>query len=1076
MRNLKKVLSLSLALVMLLGMMVVGAGAATALDAYSDKGDITYKEAVDLLTAIDVLQGDEGGFRPTDTLTREQAAKIVATVALGVDAAEALTVTKAPYTDVAATRWSAGYIAYCANVGIINGMGDGTYHPTDAVTGYQFAKMLLCVLGYGANDEYVGSNWSLNVAKDGVTTGLFSRLSNVGNSPATREEAAQLAFNAITLPMVAYSALYGTYSSYTYTYGQQELLGNKADKIFKVAKVNTEDGYGYNYHYWKFQNAKAAITDQYLSDSILGTVTGGKEGAMYKDYDWNDTYTVVENGVWNTTTEKGSTTVTNYASAALKGSNADVVNYRGQTVTLVDEDWDGDVDKLVVVTEYLAEVTKVTPASATADRTVTVKAYIPNTNAGYETVTAVIETEDYAVGDMILVDPNMTLAQVKGAAYTTAVLAQVQAAFGANVLGTRAAEVLSAATVTAFYANVAGQTGGSVTTGGAKYSYNGVFADKDALGYDHAVVAGDNYSLNKGTYNFYLDSNGNVIGAKVVEDTIKDYAYILAVGEDSFKMDNDVKVLLSNGTVGTYTVSGQSGYNYDSYAYNTVSNLSTTNKIYDSTPSASSVGATVNDHDGLAAEGVGRIYGYSFDASGNIILTALTGAKYNNAAKAIAGNVNLGMLYTFTKGYSTISYKASDNASAAFQSVFATDTTVFAYINNGVVTLYTGKSNAPSIDKDNAKAAAIATQKIGNTTYATFVVILGAPEADMGTNFVYVTSAGVAGKSTDTKGAPVYYYNVVKDGVRTTIATTNACNTSDLLATGTGVYRYAFNADLFTSDDLNKVESGEYTMQKAVEDDGLKEDVKIDVSSNGNVIVNQDATQSEIIDQTNQYIITDETKITDVSGPVAVENATFNVGDTVTVVFGKQGSLQIAKAVFITTRAVGTGPITPSGVGGAVEDATITMSGAGTGTIAVVDRYNVERDAMTIATDKLIANGFTVDQIVGTSIYATAANGTQVYFTVTTTVAYAVNLAKASGANVAMNAPATVYAATTGTPISVALTLSGANWGSETGTATSDDTGKATVASVTDTKNGNVMTVSFTVTGISDGATVTIGW
>ena len=40
MRNLKKVLSLSLALVMLLGLMVVGAGAATTN--FSDADDINY--------------------------------------------------------------------------------------------------------------------------------------------------------------------------------------------------------------------------------------------------------------------------------------------------------------------------------------------------------------------------------------------------------------------------------------------------------------------------------------------------------------------------------------------------------------------------------------------------------------------------------------------------------------------------------------------------------------------------------------------------------------------------------------------------------------------------------------------------------------------------------------------------------------------------------------------------------------------------------------------------------------------------------------------------------------------------
>ena len=94
-----------------------------------------------------------------------------------------------------------------------------------------------------------------------------------------------------------------------------------------------------------------------------------------------------------------------------------------------------------------------------------------------------------------------------------------------------------------------------------------------------------------------------------------------------------------------------------------------------------------------------------------------------------------------------------------------------------------------------------------------------------------------------------------------------------------------------------------------------------------------------------------------------------------------------------------------------------------------------------------------------------------------TTVAYKVNLVKATGNNVAMTGPSAVYA-TAGTPVEVTLTLSGSTWSSETGSATSDN-GSATVASVTDTKSGNTMTVKFTITttGVAaEGAIVTIGW
>ena len=69
MRNLKKLLALVLAMVMAFSLML-SAGAVDYKD-YPDKDNITeeFKEAVQVLTGLKVFQGDEGGFRPGDTIT-----------------------------------------------------------------------------------------------------------------------------------------------------------------------------------------------------------------------------------------------------------------------------------------------------------------------------------------------------------------------------------------------------------------------------------------------------------------------------------------------------------------------------------------------------------------------------------------------------------------------------------------------------------------------------------------------------------------------------------------------------------------------------------------------------------------------------------------------------------------------------------------------------------------------------------------------------------------------------------------------------------------------------------------------
>ena len=147
MRNLKRTLSLALSAVMLMGMMVVGAGAASS--DFTDASDIKNVEAVDVMVALGILEGgDKGDFQPNSILTREQAAKIICYMLLGEDSAEKLSTNSAVFNDVAADRWSAPYIGYCVNLGILAGDGNGNFFPEGKLTGAAFAKMLLVALGY----------------------------------------------------------------------------------------------------------------------------------------------------------------------------------------------------------------------------------------------------------------------------------------------------------------------------------------------------------------------------------------------------------------------------------------------------------------------------------------------------------------------------------------------------------------------------------------------------------------------------------------------------------------------------------------------------------------------------------------------------------------------------------------------------------------------------------------------------------------------------------------------------------------------------------------------------------------
>ena len=204
MRNLKRVLSLALALVMMLGMMIIGASAASA--DFPDAAEIDYTEAVDVISGLGIMTGDDkGNFNPDSILTREQAAKIICYTLIGAENADKLGNNTQIFTDVAAGRWSAGYIAYCANLGILVGDGNGKFRPEDYLTGVQFGKMLLTAAGYDAEMEgYVNNaDWATNIATDMIDNDLDIKGVIMADN-LKREQAAQMLLQAMDMDTVRY--------------------------------------------------------------------------------------------------------------------------------------------------------------------------------------------------------------------------------------------------------------------------------------------------------------------------------------------------------------------------------------------------------------------------------------------------------------------------------------------------------------------------------------------------------------------------------------------------------------------------------------------------------------------------------------------------------------------------------------------------------------------------------------------------------------------------------------------------------------------------------------------------------
>ena len=202
----KKFLSLVLAVIMTMSLVTISASAAEYKD-FTDRDEIQYEEAVAVLNRLGIITGySEGDFRPEGELTRGAAAKIIASLLIGPEAAENLSPTTAPFKDVPLDHTFAGPIAYCSTLKIINGYSDGSFQPGGTLTGYAFSKMLLGALGYDGDLEgFTGPGWNMNVMRLGGEAGLFDRISFKGNEAVNREQAAQLALNTLKGTLVEYT-------------------------------------------------------------------------------------------------------------------------------------------------------------------------------------------------------------------------------------------------------------------------------------------------------------------------------------------------------------------------------------------------------------------------------------------------------------------------------------------------------------------------------------------------------------------------------------------------------------------------------------------------------------------------------------------------------------------------------------------------------------------------------------------------------------------------------------------------------------------------------------------------------
>lgn len=164
-----------------------------------------YSQAIDALASQHIVTGfSDGSFKPNESLTRAQAAQMLAS-SLNLDTKS---VQDPGFSDVASGKWYYKAIAALNAQGVVVGYSDGSFKPDQQISRAELAKLI--ALGYNLNQGISASNQFNDVKKgawyDGYVSALFDNNITKGVSThafdpgadASREQAAAFFFRSNT--------------------------------------------------------------------------------------------------------------------------------------------------------------------------------------------------------------------------------------------------------------------------------------------------------------------------------------------------------------------------------------------------------------------------------------------------------------------------------------------------------------------------------------------------------------------------------------------------------------------------------------------------------------------------------------------------------------------------------------------------------------------------------------------------------------------------------------------------------------------------------------------------------------
>ncbi len=244
--NFKRIMSASLATLMIVAAMMTGVSAKSYDDVASTDA---FAEQIEILSDIGVIKGtSETEFSPDEDVTREQMAMLLFRLMIGKDNSGKINTTA--FTDLYDETYH-GAISWANASGYILGTSATTFEPTEGIMLQDAMTMLVRALGHDTDTMNAGYPWTY--IDTAIKLGLDAGLESLDyEKELTRAEVAAILYNAITaeylIPRTAPNGM--TYYDSTtiiervfgYEIAESVIVATNTHALEGVATV-TKDGY-----------------------------------------------------------------------------------------------------------------------------------------------------------------------------------------------------------------------------------------------------------------------------------------------------------------------------------------------------------------------------------------------------------------------------------------------------------------------------------------------------------------------------------------------------------------------------------------------------------------------------------------------------------------------------------------------------------------------------------------------------------------------------------------------------------------------------------------------------------------